>query len=211
MNDRTCIVTKKSGSPDELIRFVADPDGQIVPDIKANLPGRGAWVQASYKSVEDAIKRKAFSRSLKKEVIVSQDLAELVDSLLMKAALGHLAMARKAGAVITGASKVDKAIRSGDVRLILHAIEAAEDGKRKIAQAIFSAYQNDKKTVTALSLFTMDEMGVAFGDNHVVHAALMNMKAANGFIKMAKKLVAYRGIEDSEPKEMTVDAVKETE
>lgn len=211
MNDRTCIVTRKSGSAEELIRFVAGPDGQVVPDIKGNLPGRGAWVSASRPVLEDAIKRKAFPRSFKQEVAVESNLSELVDQLLVRAALGNLAMARKAGAVVTGSSKVDAAIRSGQVRLVLHAVEAAEDGRRKISQAIHAARLQTKQTVSVMSLFTGDEMGVAFGDNHVVHAALLNVQAADGFIKTARKLVAYRGVERNEPEKMTVEAVKETE
>ncbi|MDR6188094.1 putative RNA-binding protein YlxR (DUF448 family) [Agrobacterium pusense] len=44
VNGRMCIVTRQSGSPDELIRFVAGPDGDVVPDLKRQLPGRGCWV-----------------------------------------------------------------------------------------------------------------------------------------------------------------------
>ncbi|MCT6870362.1 MAG: RNA-binding protein [Bartonella sp.] len=211
MNDRTCIVTRKSGSSEEMIRFVAGPDKHIVPDLKAVLPGRGAWVLASRPVIEEAIKRKAFARSLKADVIVEDKLVDLVDRLLVKAALGNLAMARKAGAVIFGSTKVESAIRSHQVRLVLHAKEAAYDGVRKIDQAIHAAKTSSGKDVSVLSLFTSDEMGVAFGDNHVIHAALLNVQAAEGFIKTAHKLVAYRGGKRNEPEETTVEAVKETE
>ena len=202
MNDRTCIVTRKSGSSEEMIRFVAGPDKHIVPDLKAVLPGRGAWVLASRPVIEEAIKRKAFARSLKADVIVEDKLVDLVDRLLVKAALGNLAMARKAGAVIFGSTKVESAIRSHQVRLVLHAKEAAYDGVRKIDQAIHSAKTSSGKDVSVLSLF---------GDNHVIHAALLNVQAAEGFIKTAHKLVAYRGGKRNEPEETTVEAVKETE
>ena len=36
-NGRMCIVTRESGSPDELIRFVAAPDGTVVADLKRHL------------------------------------------------------------------------------------------------------------------------------------------------------------------------------
>ncbi len=218
MNDRTCIVTRKSGGSQELIRFVVGPDGHLVPDIKANLPGRGAWIFASRSVLEEAIKRKAFSRSLKADIIVDKDLGNLVDRLLAKAALGQLALARKAGAVVIGATKVEQAIRSGRACLVLHAKEAAFDGIRKIEQAIHATRKSDKAGsrsdkdgVPAMSLFNSDEMGVAFGDNPVVHAALLNMQVAQGFIKTAQKLVAYREVKRTEPEKMTVEAVKETE
>lgn len=211
MNDRTCIVTKKTGSSDELIRFVVGPDNQIVPDLKANLPGRGAWVSASKKIVAEAIKRKAFSRSLKTEVQVDENLPDLVEQLLKKSALGSLAMARKAGAVTSGSSKVDSAIRSHQAVMVLHASEAADDGKRKIAQAIYAAGQQKKNTIPAMTIFTGDEMSLAFGANHVIHAAILNVMAASGFIKTAQKLVTYCDEMRSEHDEMTVEAVKETE
>ncbi len=192
MNDRTCILTRKSGEAQELIRFVAGPDGHLVPDIKANLPGRGAWISASRSVLEDAIRRKAFTHSLKTDIIVDQGLAELVDRLLVKAALGRLALARKAGAVVTGATKVEQAIRSGEACLVLHSKEAAFDGKRKIEQAIYSVKRPDKPDIPVVTLFNSDEMGVAFGDNPVIHAALLNLKLAQGFIKTVQKLVAYR-------------------
>ena len=192
MNDRTCILTRKSGEAQELIRFVAGPDGHLVPDIKANLPGRGAWISASRSVLEDAIRRKAFTRSLKTDIIVDQGLVELVDRLLVKAALGRLALARKAGAVVTGATRVEQAIRSGEACLVLHSKEAAFDGKRKIEQAIYSVKRPDKPDIPVVTLFNSDEMGVAFGDNPVIHAALLNLKLAQGFIKTVQKLVAYR-------------------
>ncbi len=46
-SERTCIVNRRSGSPDGLVRFVVGPEGDVVPDVKARLPGRGAWVTAT--------------------------------------------------------------------------------------------------------------------------------------------------------------------
>ena len=111
MNDRTCIVTRESGSADDLIRFVAGPDGSVVPDLKRNLPGRGCWVKAERRLVDEAVKRKLFARALKEGVTPQADLGALVDQLLTKSALGSLALARKAGAVVSGSTKVDQAIR----------------------------------------------------------------------------------------------------
>ncbi|MEP4104459.1 MAG: DUF448 domain-containing protein, partial [Nitratireductor sp.] len=43
MGERTCIVTRRTVEPEDLIRFVAGPDMSVVPDLKRNLPGRGCW------------------------------------------------------------------------------------------------------------------------------------------------------------------------
>ena len=52
--ERMCIVTRERRAPEDLIRFVAGPDGSVVPDIRAKLPGRGVWVTARTEIVEAA-------------------------------------------------------------------------------------------------------------------------------------------------------------
>ncbi|EJF83651.1 RNA-binding protein [Bartonella rattimassiliensis] len=211
MNERTCIVTRKNTSVQKLIRFVIGPNNQIVPDLKANLPGRGVWVSAHHAVIEKAIKQKSFHKNFKTDVEVAPNLGHVVDTLLLKAALASLSMARKAGAIIMGATKVDAAIRSGQVILVLHAKEATEDGKRKIAQAIHTIQQQTNRTIKTMSLFTSDEMRVAFGSNLVMHAALLDTKAAEGFLKTTHKLITYRDDKHSKLGEMTAQAVKEVQ
>jgi predicted RNA-binding protein YlxR (DUF448 family) len=98
--ERTCIVTRQKGDPSELIRFVLGPDNCIVPDIRARLPGRGAWVTGTAATVELAVKRKAFTRSFKQEVRFASPLVEQIDQLLERDALQALAFANKAGQVV---------------------------------------------------------------------------------------------------------------
>ncbi|WP_455480926.1 RNA-binding protein [Bartonella sp. B12(2025)] len=211
MNERTCIVTRRNAAAKTLIRFVVGPNNQIIPDLKSSLPGRGVWISAHYSAIEAAIKRKAFNKSFKTDVEVAPNLAHIVDTLLLKAALGSLSMARKAGAIVMGATKVDAAIRSGQVILVLHAKETTEDGKRKIAQAIHTIQQQTNRDIKTISLFTRDEMRMAFGANPVMHAALLDTKAAEGFLKTIYKLLAYRDGKHSKPGEMTAQVVKEVQ
>ena len=44
MNGRMCIVSRRPLPAERLLRFVADPAGRVVPDLKRRLPGRGAHV-----------------------------------------------------------------------------------------------------------------------------------------------------------------------
>ncbi|MGQ3038966.1 MAG: DUF448 domain-containing protein, partial [Neoaquamicrobium sediminum] len=64
-SERTCIVTRQGGSPDGLIRFVAGPDMDVVPDLKRNLPGRGCWVTAERTILDKAVAKNLFARALK--------------------------------------------------------------------------------------------------------------------------------------------------
>lgn len=192
MNDRTCIVTRESGSVDEMIRFVVGPDDIVVPDLKRDLPGRGCWVMAKRHLVDDAVKRKIFARGFKQSVAAQDDLGALVDQLLTRSALGSLALARKSGAVVSGSAKVDAAIRSGKAALVLHATDAAPDGVRKLDQARRAVVHLDGPEIPSFSLFSIEEMDLAFGGGNVVHAAVLDGKAAAGFVKRAQMLQQYR-------------------
>jgi predicted RNA-binding protein YlxR (DUF448 family) len=44
---RMCAVSRDVRPIDELIRFVVAPSGEVIPDLKRKLPGRGLWVSAS--------------------------------------------------------------------------------------------------------------------------------------------------------------------
>lgn len=134
--ERTCLVTREAQPPAGLIRFVQDPSGRVVPDVRGKLPGRGVWVTGSRDLVAEAVKRKLFGRGLKAEVQVDADLADWVDRLLKDAALSALSMARKAGKVVTGFGKVTTALGKGQAVVVIHAVEAADDGRRKVAQSM---------------------------------------------------------------------------
>jgi hypothetical protein len=133
-------------------------------------------------------------RSFKQDVCITYDMPDTLDRLLVLASLRSLSLARRGGGVVSGLSKVKKAIYSGKVCMVLHAKEAAADGKRKIAQAIYAAVQQKKQDeiIDALTLFTAEEMGLAFGRNNVIHAAVCRGLAASGFFKRTRKLIAYR-------------------
>ena len=192
MNDRTCIVTRESGSVDEMIRFVAGPDGTVIADLKRNLPGRGCWVKAERRYVDEAVKRKLFARALKADVVVPDDFGSVIDRLLTKSALGSFGLARKAGVVVTGSAKVDAAIRNGTAALVLHAAEAAEDGVRKLDQARRSVVYAGGPEIPALSLFESSEMDLALGGINVIHAAVLEGTAAAGFVKRAWQVQYFR-------------------
>lgn len=210
-NDRTCIVTRESGPAVDLIRFVAAPDGRIVPDLKRNLPGRGCWIKAERQYVDEAVKRKLLPRALKTDVTVPQDLGSLVDKLLTKSALGSLALARKSGVVVTGSAKVDSAVRIGRAIMVLHATTAAPDGIRKLDQARHAAKLVSGTEIKAYSLFTGDEMDLAFGGGNVIHAAVIEGTAATGFVTRALQLHKYRGESAANLDNRAATAAKETE
>ncbi len=193
MNDRTCIVTRRAGDAEDLLRFVVGPDGSVVPDLKRKLPGRGCWVTAERTYVEQAVRKGAFSRSFKKPVTVAANLAELVDGLYVRSALGAMGLARKAGQVALGAAKIEAKVRSGEALCVLHAAEAADDGIRKIANARRATLLAGGPEIGAYKLFREAEMGLALGGTNVIHAALLAGEAGKAAQKRVVALDRYRG------------------
>ncbi|PJJ72678.1 hypothetical protein CLV46_2252 [Diaminobutyricimonas aerilata] len=61
---RTCLGCRQRDSRSALLRVIAR-DGQVIVDVAARLPGRGAWVHPTRDCVETAIRRRAFGRALR--------------------------------------------------------------------------------------------------------------------------------------------------
>ncbi len=128
-------------------RWSASSSGRAahtVPDIKRKLPGRGLWITGTRAAIEQAVKTNVFERSFKQKVRVSADLAVTTERLLEQSALDALAIAGKAGQVAGGFAKVEAAIGRDDLKALIHAADAAPDGKRKLEAAL--AAQNARKT-----------------------------------------------------------------
>lgn len=191
--ERTCIATRQVRDPAEMIRFVRGPDGAVVPDIRRKLPGRGCWVTASREAVALAVKRKAFTRALGDGARAADSLPDLVDDLLTRDALGALSMAKKAGTVVTGFDQVAGLVESAKAIAILHAAEAADDGKRKLHQVVMRATRAGNQPVTAISPFTLMEMDLALGRTHVIHAALSAAPVARACLDRCQTVLRYRG------------------
>lgn len=193
MNDRTCIVTRKSAEPDDLIRFVVGPDSAVYPDLKRNLPGRGCWVTADRLHIDKAEAKGMFARAFKAQVVVPPELGAMVDNLLVRSALGALGLARKAGLVALGAAKVDSTVRAGKALFVLHAYEGAEDGVRKITQARKATVHIGGPATLAYKLFSEAELGLALGATNVIHAAVLAGEAGKAVAKRMVALDRYRG------------------
>jgi predicted RNA-binding protein YlxR (DUF448 family) len=194
--ERLCVATRTVKPLDALIRFVAGPGGEVVPDLKRRLPGRGVWVSASRSALREAIRRKAFGRGLKAGVQVPPTLVEDVEALLVRAARDGFSLANKAGLVVSGFSKVEAAIAGGQVEAVLHACDAAPDGVRKIGQALRRRHGDEVNGVPVVSALESSEMGLALGRSHVIHAALMKGPASRASLARFRALERYR---DDEP------------
>lgn len=192
--ERTCALARTKHAPDELIRFVRAPDGAIVPDVANKLPGRGVWIRLSRSAVAEAARRNVFAKSLKRQATVAGDLADRVEALIKSRVTGALGFAVKAGQVTTGFTKVENAIEKGEAIALIHAADAAVDGRSKLDRKYKAVLAETEpgappRLVTCL---TNEELSLAMGRSHVVHAALTKGGAAQNFLKEAGRLERYR-------------------
>jgi predicted RNA-binding protein YlxR (DUF448 family) len=193
---RTCLVTRVARPPNELIRFVVDPDGFVVPDLANRLPGRGAWVLCDRNAVAAAASSKAFARSLHRQVTAPADLPDLVERLMVRRALEALSLATKAGIVVTGFTRVECAIAAGEASLLVHGADAAVDGAEKLDRKFKAMARAADRAAPIIRELTIEQMSLATGRSNVVHAALSRGGATTSFLKETARLARYRGRPD---------------
>ncbi len=188
--ERFCAATGGVKPVDGMIRFVVDPDGTAMPDVKRRLPGRGIWITATRQALRSAIARKAFARGFKRDVRVPANLIEITERLLECAALDALAMSRKAARVAIGFAKVNAALAHERVIGLLHAREAAPDGIGKLGAAL--RRRSDAAGIVVIDGFTSAQLDLALGRSNVIHAALLAGPESDTFLARAARLDCFR-------------------
>ena len=178
--ERTCVLTRRKGTKDELIRLALGPDGTVAPDVRARAPGRGAWIGVSRSELDEANAKgklkAALQRAFKTNALtVPADLGERTEAALRQTALDRLGMEARAGNLVNGSDRIEAAARSGKVHLLLHAADAGEDGNRTLDQAWRVGGGDAKGLVFPLPRTILS---MALGRENVVHVALTDPAAA---------------------------------
>ncbi len=190
--ERHCALTRSLMPVSDMIRFVVGPAGEAVPDVKRKLPGRGIWVTASRTAIDEAVKRNVFARGFKRDLRVSRDLADQTEDLLVRAALDALSITAKAGVIVAGFAKVEAAIGRDDVLALIHASDAAEDGKRKLAAALQRNRTAESREIEVIEAFGGTELDLALNRPNVVHAALLAGPGSETFLARVARLARFR-------------------
>jgi hypothetical protein len=206
---RMCAVSREVRPIGELIRFVVSPQGEIVPDLKRKLPGRGMWITASRKTVAEAVRRNQFSKGFKREIRAQATLPADTEALLVRSATEALAMAAKAAQVVSGFSKVEGALAQGQAQALIHASDGAADGIRKLDAIVRrNAANNGESTeFPVVTVLTSAELDLALGRSNVIHAALLAGPASKTFLSRCQILVRYRMADDDK----TADAARNSD
>ena len=162
--ERKCIVTGESQPKAGLIRFCLGPDDMVVPDILGKLPGRGFYVTADRAAIDKAAKKGLFARAAHQPVKVPENLTDLIESLLVRRVVDLISLCRKANSAVMGYEKVKDWLQSGKARVLVQASDGSERGKTKLRAPEGEGH--------FIGLLTAGEMGLAFGRERAIHAAL---------------------------------------
>jgi predicted RNA-binding protein YlxR (DUF448 family) len=174
-----------------LLRFVAGPDGEVVPDLGRDLPGRGLWVEATRTAVDLAVKKNAFSRSAKTKLSAPGDLSDRVDSLLARRCIDRLGLARKAGALTSGFEKTDAALRAGQVAWLIEASDGSADGRDKL----LAIARRQIRPPQICGVFSSDELSLALGLGHAIHSALLAGRWSQRWSEEMGRLAGFRPLQ----------------
>jgi len=194
--ERRDIVSGEIMPENRLVRFAVAPDGTVVPDVAAKLPGRGLWVEASKAAIARAVEKKLFSKAAKANVTAANGLGARVEKALVARMLGDLGIARRSGSLVLGFDNVQRALEGPKPpKVLIEAFDGSADGKRKLYAA---AHRLELKCVVIEAL-TSAELGLALGRENVIHAAVQPGGFADRLILDAERLSGFR----SRPTERT--------
>ncbi|MBA4748610.1 MAG: DUF448 domain-containing protein [Sphingopyxis sp.] len=182
--ERRCILTGECVPAERLLRLALSPDGEVLPDVLAKAPGRGAWIAVDRAALETAVAKGklkgALARAFKtSDIAIPADLGERVAAALQRVTLDRLGLESRGGYLITGNERIETAARGGTVALLLHASDAAPDGRNKLAQA-WRVGSDREGSGIAGTILPVDRvtLSVALGRENAVHMALIDARAA---------------------------------
>ncbi|MGE4480445.1 RNA-binding protein [Acidocella sp.] len=160
---RRCLVNRTQGRREEMLRFAMAPDGSLVFDPRATLPGRGLWLSSDGDVVELAVKRGAFPRAARAPLQVPKDLRTQVETALAKRITELLGLARRSGAAISGFEKAREWLQTGRGGLILQAADGSAEERARFAGG---------RALPRVTVLSAAALGRIFGREQTVHVVV---------------------------------------
>ncbi len=207
--ERRCVLTGASGARDALIRLAISPDGDVLPDVLARAPGRGAWIGVNRADLEIAIAKGklkgALARAFKGAPLsIPDDLADRTQAALTRVFTDRLGLELRGGRLLTGSDRIAENARAGKVALLAHAADAGEDGSRKLDQAWRVGREAEGSGIRGITLpLDRAALSVALGRDNVVHLALTDSAAAKRISDPLQRLLHFLGNDPVERAELT--------
>ena len=206
--ERKCILSGEIAARDSLIRLAISPDGsdgvaQVLPDLLARAPGRGAWLGVNKAELKVALEkgklRGALARAFKgAKLDVPEDMPDRIEQGLTRLLSDRLGLEMRAGKLILGSDRIAEQARSGRVAMLMHASDASQDGSRKLDQAwrVGRDLEGSGAQGTRLPL-DRAALSVALGRDNVVHLALADKGSAERIMPVLARLLHFLGAEQA--------------
>lgn len=182
--DRKCIATGESQPKAGLLRFVAGPDGQVVPDLMGKLPGRGIYVASTRAALDKAVAKNLFSRAARAQLTVPPDLAAAVEAGLARRVVDLIAMARKAGQAVAGMEKVKDWLEKDQAEVLIQAHDGSERERGRL--------RPPRGPGSLIGCLSAQELGLAFGRERAIHGALAAGGLGQRVVEEAARLAGLR-------------------
>ncbi len=201
--ERKCILSGEHATRGALIRLAISPDGDVLPDVNARAPGRGAWIGVSRADLEIALSKGklkgALARAFKGTPLsIPADLADKIEAALLRAFTDRLGLEMRSGKLLVGSDRIAEKARMGKVAWLAHAADAGEDGSRKLDQALRVGREEEGSGLRGDTLpLDRAALSVALGRDNVVHLALTDAAAAARITAPLQRLLHFRGGPDS--------------
>lgn len=195
---RRCLVTRATAPKCGLVRFVLAPDGSVLPDVAARLPGRGMWLSARADVIDTPRARAALLRAAKANgakmggpegpVRVPDDLAARTARALAGRIADLIGLARRAGQAVAGHDRAMEWLDAGRAGLLLQASDGSAGGRRKLARRAEGA--------AVICPLPAAVLGQVFGRDHAVHVAIAPGRLADLIAADCTRLAALSGAAD---------------
>ena len=171
-----------------MIRFVVGPDRRIVPDLAADLPGRGIWLSARGDVLEAARTKGGFARAARGQVVVPPDLVAFITAALTRRIAETLGLARRAGQAVSGFSKAREWLVAGRAGLVVQARDGSPDERARFLGA------NRGRAPVVMPL-DAEALGVVFGRDAAVHIAVAPGRLAERLRVESARLAGVQGLQ----------------
>lgn len=197
--ERKCILSGEHAARDALVRLAISPEGEVLPDVLARAPGRGAWIGVDRAALEESIAKGklkgALARAFKgAPIFIPDDLADRLQAALTRAVTDRLGLEMRSGRLLTGSDRIAENARMGKVAWLAHAADAGEDGSRKLDQALRVGLEAEGSGLRG-TVLPLDRaaLSVALGRDNVVHLALTDSAAAERIAAPLQRLLHFLG------------------
>ncbi len=200
---RRCILSGVRDDRDTMVRLALAPDGQILPDVRAKAPGRGAWIGVNRAELEVAHKKGKLKGGLARafktgDFVIPADLPAMIETALMRNALDRLGLEARSGKLLSGSDKIEGEARAGRLIALYHAADARDDGQRKLAQAWRVGSDREGSDLKGLALpVGRPILSLALGRENVVHIGLTDRAAAKRVSEALDRWLHFIGPEPS--------------